>query len=117
MKINYIQYNDVCITLTARVLKNKLYFNYAYTLTTFQKQVSINKWLVLMLIWTWPWLSLMLMLVSLSSIATFYFSFSEVNFTLTDGNVNVSYVSTRAYISQCKGKQLLNLQTLMLMSI
>lgn len=117
MKINYIQYNDVCITLTARVLKNKLYFNYAYTLTTFQKQVSINKWLALMLIWTWPWLSLMLMLVSLSSIATFYFSFSEVNFTLTDGNVNVSYVSTRAYISQCKGKQLLNLQTLMLMSI
>ena len=56
------------------------------------------------------------MLVSLSSIATFYFSFSEVNFTLTDGNVNVDSVSTRAYISQCKGKQLLNLQTLMLMS-
>ena len=117
MKINYIQYNDVCITLTARVLKNKLYFNYAYTLTTFQKQVSINKWLVLMLIWTWPWLSLMLMLVSLSSIATFYFSFSEVNFTLTASIVNLVLISTRAYISQCKGKQLLNLQTLMLMSI
>ena len=99
------------------ILKNKLYFNYAYTSTTFQKQVSINKWLALMLIWIGPWLLLMLMLVSLLSMATFYFSFSEVNFTLTDGNVNVYSVSTRAYISQCKGKQLLNLQTLMLMLI
>ena len=50
MKINYIQYNDVCITLTARVLKNNLYFNCAYTLTTFQKQVSNNKWSMVMLI-------------------------------------------------------------------
>ena len=53
MKIDYIQYNDVCITLTARILKNKLHFNYAYTSTTFQKQVSINKWLALMLIVTY----------------------------------------------------------------
>ena len=43
-----IQYNDVCITLTARVLKNHLHFNYAYTSTTFQKQVSNNKWPMLM---------------------------------------------------------------------
>ena len=50
MKINYIQYNDVCITLTARVLKNNLYFNCAYTLTTFQKHVSNNKWSMVMLI-------------------------------------------------------------------
>ena len=69
-----------------------------------------------MLIWIWQWLSLMLTLMSLSSIPTFYNSFSEVLFTLTDGNVNVDSVSTRAYISQCKGKQLLNLQTVMLMS-
>lgn len=58
----------------------------------------------------------MLMLVSLSSIVTFYFSFSEVNFTLTDGNVNVDSVSTRAYISQCRGKQNPNMESLMLMS-
>ena len=38
----------MCITLTARVSKNNLHFNCAYTLTTFQKQVSINKWLPLM---------------------------------------------------------------------
>ena len=44
-----IQYNDVCITLTARVIKNNMHFNCAYTSTTFQKQVSNNKWPMLML--------------------------------------------------------------------
>ena len=48
----------------------------------------------------------MLMLMSLSSIATFYFSFLEVVFTLTSGIVNVGFISTRAYISQCEGKTL-----------
>ena len=57
------------------------------------------------------------MLISLKSIVNFYFYFYKSFFTLTDGNVNVDSVSTRAYISQCRGKQLLNLQTVMLMSI
>ena len=61
MKINYIQYNDVCITLTARILKNNLYFSCACTLTTFQKQISNNKWSMVMLIWTWLLVLLMLM--------------------------------------------------------
>ena len=64
MKINYIQYNDVCITLTARVLKNNLHFSCACTSTTFQNQVSNNKWSMVMLIWTWPWLLVLLMLMS-----------------------------------------------------
>lgn len=116
MKIDYILYNNVCITLTATLLKNKLHFNCAYTLTTFQKQVSINKWTPLMSIWIWQWLSLMLTLMSLSSIVASYFQFSESYFTLTDANVNVDSFSIRAYISQCKGKQLLKLESLMLMS-
>ena len=111
-----IQYNHMCITLTARVSKNNLHFNCAYTLTTFQKQVSINKWQSLMLIWIRPQLLSMLMLMSLSSIATFYFSFLEVVLTLTASIVNLVLISTRAYISQCRGKQLLNSQSLMLMS-
>ena len=49
-EINYIHYNGIRITLTARILKNKLHLNYAYTSTTFQKQVSNNKWSMLMLI-------------------------------------------------------------------
>lgn len=44
-----IQYNDVCITLTAMIIENNMHFNCAYTSTTFQKQVSNNKWPMLML--------------------------------------------------------------------
>jgi len=38
-----LSFNYVCLTLTQAILQIKLLFNYAYTSTTFQKQVSNNK--------------------------------------------------------------------------
>ena len=49
MYCNYLQFNNACITLTAMFLKINLLFNSADTSTTFQKQVSISKWVPLML--------------------------------------------------------------------
>ena len=44
----------------------------------------------------------------------FYRLFPVMNFTLTFRVVNVDFISTRAYISQGKGIQVLNMESLML---
>jgi len=58
-----------------------------------------------------------LMLMSFKSILILKLSFLITTFTLPLAIVNVGSFSTRAYISQCKGKQLLNPESQSLMSI
>ena len=44
----FLSFNYMCLTLTQAILQIKLLFNYAYTSTIFQKQVSNNKYVPLM---------------------------------------------------------------------